>query len=81
MALPKRELTATQSHEPVLTPEAKRTLRDLNFKVPPDFKKDFARQAVEEEVSQVELLRRMWKVYARTIGQGANSRSSEHANT
>jgi hypothetical protein len=63
MALPKRQLTPENAAEPILERCATQDLRNLNFKVPPEFRKRFARRAVEDDLSQVELLRRAFAAY------------------
>lgn len=65
MALPKRQLTPENAAEPILESTAVplRDLRNLNFKVPPEFRKRFARRALEDDLSQVELLRRAFEAY------------------
>jgi len=73
MALPKktkRALTPENTAEPILDEDsnAARVLRNLNFKVPPDFRKRFALRAVKDDVSQVELLKRALEAYERQQG-------------
>lgn len=67
MALPKRQLTPENTAAPILDESngTARVLRNLNFKVPPEFRKRFARRALEDDLSQVELLRRALEAYER----------------
>lgn len=44
-------------------------LKDLNFKVPRIFHKEFSILAAETEVTNVELLRRAFCVYVNSIGR------------
>ncbi len=69
MALPKRVLTP-ENHAKTIIEErpVPRALRDLNFKVPHAFKKRFALRAVEDDMSQVELLRRAFDAYEQLDG-------------
>ncbi len=83
MALPKRQLTPdndteetvlggapeqTQQRTSPEETEAARVLRNLNFKVPPSFRKRFKDRANAEDIPGVELLKRALEAYERQQG-------------
>jgi len=65
MALP-RNLTEDNTADEILPEQpAGRALRNLNFKVPPEFRKHFKDRCHSADVSHIELLRRALAAYDR----------------